>query len=105
MSVKQLVDAAITDSKVAIFSKSWCPYCRKAKALFKDEFPDVETTVYELDERDDGSDIQAYLLEKTGQRTVPNIFVRLTPDGQHIGGNDDLRKSFDAGNLTKLVRA
>ncbi|KAG5723275.1 hypothetical protein E4T56_gene321 [Termitomyces sp. T112] len=101
MSVKQLVDNAILNNKVAIFSKSWCPYCRKAKALFKDEFPDVETTVYELDERDDGSEIQTYLLEKTGQRTVPNIFV----NGQHIGGSDDLKKSFDDGNLTKLVRA
>ncbi|KNZ72948.1 Glutaredoxin-C4, partial [Termitomyces sp. J132] len=69
------LQTAISNNKVAIFSKSWCPYCRKAKALFKDEFPDVETTVYELDERDDGSDIQTYLLEKTGQRTVPNIFV------------------------------
>ncbi|KAG6891631.1 hypothetical protein C0992_001316 [Termitomyces sp. T32_za158] len=97
----QCAQTAILDNKVAIFSKSYCPYCKKAKALFKDEFPDVETTVYELDERDDGSEIQAYLLEKTGQRTVPNIFV----NGQHIGGNDDLRKSFDAGNLTKLVRA
>lgn len=42
-----LSQAAISDNKVAIFSKSYCPYCRKAKALFKDEFPDLETTVYE----------------------------------------------------------
>ena len=28
-----------------------------------------------LDERQDGDPIQQYLLEKTGQRTVPNVFV------------------------------
>ncbi|KAG6818900.1 hypothetical protein H0H93_000469 [Arthromyces matolae] len=93
MSVKQLVDTAVADNKVAIFSKSWCPYCKKAKALFQDEFPDVETTVYELDEREDGADIQNYLQQKTGQRTVPNIFV----NGEHVGGCDAVTKSFKAG--------
>jgi len=33
------------------------------------------TTICRLDERDDGSAIQEYLAEKTGQRTVPNIFI------------------------------
>lgn len=28
-----------------------------------------------LDEMDEGSEIQSYLLDKTGQRTVPNIFI------------------------------
>ncbi|KAG6919862.1 hypothetical protein DXG01_015570 [Tephrocybe rancida] len=99
MSAKQIVDTAISENKVAIFSKSWCPYCKKAKALFTEEFPDVETTVYELDERDDGSQIQAYLAEKTGQRTVPNIFVK----GTHVGGSDAVRKSFNDGELVKLL--
>lgn len=84
---------AIKDNKVAIFSKSYCPYCRSVKQLFASEFPDVKPTVYEyapstieerdladlpscrLDERDDGAEIQDYLYEKTGQRTVPNVFV------------------------------
>lgn len=29
-----------------------------------------------LDEREDGADIQAYLKDKTGQNTVPNVFIR-----------------------------
>ena len=32
-------------------------------------------TTRRLDERDDGDDIQAYLAQKTNQRTVPNIFI------------------------------
>ncbi|KAG6866722.1 hypothetical protein C0991_011381 [Blastosporella zonata] len=101
MSVKQIVETAITQSKVAIFSKSRCSYCKKAKTLFTEKFPDVKMTVYELDERDDGSDIQAYLLNKTGQRTVPNIFV----NSKHIGGSDAVKKLLDDGELAKLVRA
>ncbi|KAG6845563.1 hypothetical protein H0H87_007241 [Tephrocybe sp. NHM501043] len=92
---------AINDNKVTIFSKSYCPYCKKAKALFAKEFPDVETNVLELNERDDGRQIQDYLLTLTGQSTVPNIFV----NRQHVGGSDAVQKSFDDGKLVSLVRA
>jgi glutaredoxin 3 len=40
--------------------------------------------VIELDQRDDGPLIQQLLLQKTGQRTVPNVFI----GGKHIGGHD-----------------
>ena len=33
------------------------------------------TEAHRLDEMDEGSEIQSYLLDKTGQRTVPNIFI------------------------------
>lgn len=46
-----------------------------------------------------GEAIQAYLLEKTGQRTVPNVFVNKT----HIGGSDDLAKAERDGTLQKLL--
>jgi glutaredoxin 3 len=57
--------------------------------------------VIELDEESEGSDIQAYLADKTGQRTVPNIFI----NGEHIGGSDDLAKLNSSGQLKKLVAA
>ncbi|GLB43750.1 putative glutaredoxin [Lyophyllum shimeji] len=100
MSVKELVDNAIEKRKIAIFSKSWCPYCKKAKALIAEKFPDVDKEVFELDEREDGAAIQKYLEEKTGQRTVPNVFVA----GQHIGGNDDTQSAYAAGKLDQLLR-
>jgi glutaredoxin len=79
-----------------IFSKSYCPYCKGAKDLFATTFPDVQIRVLEcvmslytvcsvneltvkcpirLDLRDDGPEIQKYLLRMTNQRTVPNIFI------------------------------
>jgi len=99
MSVKQFVDDSIAENKVIIFSKSWCPYCKKVKGLFNDKFPDIKPHVIELDERDDGDSIQQYLHEKSGQRTVPNVYV----NQQHIGGNDDTQADFQSGKLTQLI--
>lgn len=56
----------------------------------------------ELDQVDDGSDIQAALREISGQSTVPNIYI----GQQHIGGNSDLQaKSGELKALLKEVGA
>ena len=68
---------------VAIFSKSYCPYSKRAKmALLR---KGILPVVVELDEREDGSDIQKELLDMTGQKTVPSVWV----NGKYIGGSDD----------------
>ncbi|TFK21281.1 glutaredoxin [Coprinopsis marcescibilis] len=100
-SIAEFVDATITKNQVVIFSKSYCPYCKRTKALFAASFPELEPEILELDERDDGGPIQQYLAEKTGQRTVPNVFVAT----KHIGGNDDTHSAFKAGKLAKLLEA
>ncbi|GAA6024581.1 hypothetical protein JCM11491_000286 [Sporobolomyces phaffii] len=99
MSVKSTVDQKISASRVVVFSKSYCPYCRNAKQLLKSL--DVDADVYELDQMDDGSEWQNYLAEKTGQRTVPNIFI----GGQHVGGSSDLEAKNKSGELKKLLAA
>ncbi|KAJ3758773.1 glutaredoxin [Lentinula raphanica] len=101
MAVEQLVDSSIDENTITIFSKSWCPYCKASKGLFQREFPDVPTKIFELDQMEEGAEIQAYLAKKTGQRTVPNIFV----NKEHIGGNDDTQAAFKSGKLTTLVAA
>lgn len=71
-AVSILVEKMIADNVVVVFSKSYCPYCKKAKNLL------AELTTYkalELDQTPEGDAIQAYLAQKTGQRTVPNIFI------------------------------
>ncbi|KAJ3783092.1 glutaredoxin [Lentinula aff. detonsa] len=99
MAIKDLVESSIDENTVTIFSKSWCPYCKASKTLFEREFPDVPTKILELDEMEEGSEIQAYLAQKTGQRTVPNIFV----NKQHIGGNDATQAAFKNGQLKTLI--
>ncbi|KAJ7171069.1 hypothetical protein C8R46DRAFT_1032754 [Mycena filopes] len=95
------LETAITENKIMIFSKTTCGYCKKAKALFAAKYPGETPVVFELNQREDGADIQAYLADKTGQRTVPNIFV----NKQHVGGNDDTQAAFKSGKLTELIDA
>ncbi|KAI0778631.1 glutaredoxin [Trametes elegans] len=101
MAVKDLVENTIAENKIAIFSKSYCPYCRRAKSLLTSKFPDVPTKIYELDEIEDGAAIQDYLQEKTGQRTVPNIFI----NQKHVGGCDSVTDLDKSGKLASLVSA
>ncbi|KDQ62883.1 hypothetical protein JAAARDRAFT_28858 [Jaapia argillacea MUCL 33604] len=101
MAVKDLVDTTVSDNTIAIFSKTYCPYCQRAKQLLTSKFPNVSTKIVELDELEDGSDIQNYLLEKTGQRTVPNIFI----NKEHVGGCDAVTSLDKNGKLAALVKA
>jgi glutaredoxin 3 len=78
------IDTLISSTTTIVFSKSYCPYCNSTKSLLKSK--GIEFTAIELDQRDDGDAIQNYLAKKTGQRTVPNIFIK----GEHIGGNSEL---------------
>mmetsp|Transcript_58054 Transcript_58054/g.173266 ORF Transcript_58054/g.173266 Transcript_58054/m.173266 type:complete len:84 (-) Transcript_58054:68-319(-) len=80
-----------------VFSKSYCPFCRKTKNIFKEM--NVDAKVIELDEIDNGDQIQAALLEMSGQRTVPNVFIK----GDHIGGNDDTKKAAKSGKIKEML--
>ena len=49
------IDADIAANPVLVYSKSYCPFAAKTKALFKDN--GVTAKIYELDQMDNGSDI------------------------------------------------
>jgi thiol-disulfide isomerase/thioredoxin len=38
---------AIDTHKITVFSKSWCPFCKKTKALFAEEFKDEQPYIIE----------------------------------------------------------
>lgn len=59
----------------------------------------IEFFAIELDNEDQGAAIQQYLHDKTGQRTVPNIFIA----GQHVGGCDSLFAAKANGSIKKLL--
>ncbi|ODN96382.1 glutaredoxin [Cryptococcus wingfieldii CBS 7118] len=84
--IQALVDKTIADNKVVVFSKSYCPYCKRAKQYLAQDTTDL--LVLELDEREDGSQIQAYLPTLSGFSTVPQIFI----NKESIGGSSDLLK-------------
>ena len=67
--VKKWINDEISSNLVVMFSKTYCPYCRKAKNAFQTAGLD-KYVLHELDERDDGDDIQDALKDITGARTV-----------------------------------
>ncbi|XVF59721.1 hypothetical protein PTKIN_Ptkin07bG0298500 [Pterospermum kingtungense] len=81
-SASGFVQNAIFSNKIVIFSKSYCPYCFRAKRIFSEL--NEKPYVVELDLRDDGAKIQLVLLDLVGRSTVPQVFV----NGKHIGGSD-----------------
>ncbi|XP_004488030.1 glutaredoxin-C4 [Cicer arietinum] len=93
----EFVHKTISSHKIVIFSKTYCPYCKRAKAVFK-ELNQVPFVV-ELDERDDGSKIQDILTNIIGKRTVPQVFI----NGKHLGGSDDTVEAYESGLLAKLL--
>jgi len=87
----------VAANPVMVFSKTTCPFCAKIKDLF--EGLKIQIGVLELNEVDNGAEIQAALLEKTGQKTVPNVFI----NGQHIGGCSDTMKLHENNELLPLI--
>ena len=59
----------------------------------------VNAKVIELDQVDNGDDIQRALQVISGQRTVPNVFVK----GQHLGDNDDTLAAARNGKLKQML--
>ena len=79
--ISSAVSEWIEKNDVMVFSKTTCPFCIKLKKIFKEkriEFVSVELNTM----GEDGVKIQEELLKTSGQKTVPNVFVR----GKHIGG-------------------
>ncbi|WCJ42194.1 Glutaredoxin family protein [Euphorbia peplus] len=96
-SESDFIKETISSHKIVIFSKSYCPYCKRAKAVFKElnELP----FVVELDQREDGRSIQDALGEIVGRRTVPQVFIH----GKHLGGSDDTLEAYESGELAELL--
>ncbi|KAK6456879.1 thioredoxin-like protein [Scheffersomyces xylosifermentans] len=89
-------------SPMTIFSKSYCPYSKKLKDLLLSSYQITPApTVVELDKHEHGKELQAYLAETTGRRTVPNVLVGKSNESR--GGCDDLVKLHEDGELLKLL--
>ncbi|KNA14879.1 hypothetical protein SOVF_103320 [Spinacia oleracea] len=87
----------VSSTPVFVFSKTYCGYCNRVKNLLKQIGAAFE--VMELDQEQDGDAIQAALLEWTGQRTVPNVFI----GGKHIGGCDAVTAKHQQGQLVPML--
>jgi glutaredoxin 3 len=80
---------------VKMYTTQVCPYCQRAKALLKQRgVEQIEEIRIDLDpaQRD-------HMMQITGRRTVPQIFIGQT----HVGGCDDLIALDQRGGLTPLL--
>lgn len=73
--------------------------CTKAKGVISQLNLGNKVGIIELDNEAEGADVQAYLADKTGQRTVPNIFI----NSKHIGGCSEILEAEKSGELKKLI--
>lgn len=81
-------------AQVVIYTTRICPYCVRAKQLFQRKGIDYQEIDVSLDH-----DLRIKLVERTKQRTVPQIFI----NDQHIGGCDDLYALERQGALAPLL--
>ncbi|ARP88169.1 glutaredoxin 3 [Bordetella genomosp. 9] len=81
--------------KVVMYSTGYCPYCSRAEMLLK------QRGVSEIEKIriDQEPEQRAIMMERTGRRTVPQIFIGDT----HVGGFDDLAALDRADKLLPLL--
>ena len=78
---------------VTIYTTPTCGYCAAAKSLLRSKGVAYE----EIDAS--GNAVRAEMMQRTGRRTVPQIYVGET----HVGGYDDLSALDRAGRLDPLL--
>ena len=90
------------DQPVILFSHEWCEFCwsvRKMFAMYEIPYRSVDLDSVAYQEDNKGGKIRAALREKTGSKTIPQIFV----GGQFIGGATELFDSQKDGDLAGLL--
>lgn len=82
-------------AKIIMYSTATCPYCIRAEQLLQRKgVTEIEKIRVDLQ-----PELRAKMIEKTGRRTVPQIYI----DDRHIGGYDELATLDRAGQLDELL--
>jgi glutaredoxin 3 len=83
-------------SKVTVYTKQQCPFCVRAKRLL-----DKKGVAYDEVSVEGNDDLRTWLVEKSGQMTVPQIFV----GERSLGGFSDIDALDREGKLDPILRA
>jgi len=80
---------------IEIYTKTFCPYCWRAKALLEAKGVDYREISVDF-----GGEVRLQMIERSnGRTTVPQIFIR----EHHVGGCDDLMALDRDGRLDDLI--
>ncbi len=84
------------NARVLMYTTAVCPYCTMAERLLKSKGIDtIEKIRVDLEPEQ-----RVAMMEKTGRRTVPQIYIGDT----HVGGFDDLSALDREGKLAPLLQ-
>ena len=82
-------------AKILMYATGVCPFCLMAERLLKSKgVADIEKIRVDLEPTR-----RTEMMERTGRRTVPQIYV----NDRHVGGYDDLAALDRAGGLDPLL--
>ncbi len=82
-------------SKVVMYCTQVCPYCVRAEQLLNRKgVQDIEKIRIDLQ-----PELREEMIQKTGRRTVPQIYI----NGTHVGGYDDMAALDRAGKLDVML--
>jgi len=79
-----------------MYTTAVCPFCQMAERLLQGKGAEIDKVRVDLDPAE-----RATMMEITGRRTVPQIYIGDT----HVGGYDDLAALDRAGKLDPLLAA
>ena len=100
VAVRDTINKKIKEKPVFVVSKRSCPFCVKAKdALKKYKILPECLEIMEIDKSKDMAEIQDYMMEMTGGRSVPRVFI----GGKFIGGGDETVAAHKKGKLQKML--
>ena len=78
-----------------MYTTGFCPYCKMAESLLRSKgVTEIEMIRVDLDPEQ-----RLDMMDKTGRRTVPQIYI----GDRHIGGYDDLARLDHQGELVSLL--
>jgi len=100
----EFLDQATHDAEnpVILFALEWCEFCWSVRKLMAEyEIPyraiDLDSVAYQEDNK--GGNIRAAILERTGLKTIPQIYV----GGEHIGGATEFFDALKDGSMRALL--
>jgi glutaredoxin 3 len=84
-------------AKITMYSTGVCPFCQMAERLLRSKgVSAIDKIRVDLE-----PERRAEMMEKTGRRTVPQIYI----GDRHVGGFDELSALDRAGQLDELLAA
>jgi cysteine synthase A len=98
----RLVTKLINEEPVVLFALEWCEFCWSVRKLFTRagiayRSVNLDSVAYQKD--DLGGRIRAVLANRTGAKTIPQIFI----GGEHMGGCTDVLEAWRDGSLRRRL--